>query len=85
MFFIFRQKECKSVPSISFKFIFSIIFVKRMFQYLLGRYDFYKVVKEDSHVAIQSFNINGSLKWGKKWKIPDRIDTITEEEVHQIL
>ena len=56
-----------------------------MFQYLLGRYDFYKVVKEDSHVAIQSFNINGSLKWGKKWKIPDRIDTITEEEVHQIL
>jgi hypothetical protein len=52
-------------------------FVKRMFQYLLGRYDFYKVVKENGHVAIQSFNINGSLKWGKKWKIPDRIDTIS--------
>lgn len=54
-------------------------FVKRTFQYLLGRYDFYKVIKENNHVAIQSFNINGELQWGKKWKIPDRIDAITRK------
>lgn len=54
-------------------------FVTRMFQYLLGKYDFYKVVKENGHVAIQSFNITGELKWGHKWKIPDRITSITRK------
>lgn len=54
-------------------------FVTRMFQYLLGRHDFYKVIKENGHVAIHSFNINGELKWGHKWKIPDRIDSITRK------
>ena len=54
-------------------------FVMRMFQYLLGKKDFYKVIKENGHVAIQSFNINGKLEWGKKWKIPDRIETITRK------
>ena len=55
------------------------LFVKRVFQYLLGEQDFYKVIKENGSVAIQSFNINGSLKWGKKWKIPDRIDNINRK------
>ncbi len=54
-------------------------FVTRMFQYLLGKYDFYKVIKENSHVAIHSFNITGELKWGHKWRIPDRIDSITRK------
>lgn len=54
-------------------------FVTRMFQYLLGRHDFYKVIKENGHVAIHSFNIAGELKWGHKWKIPDRIDSITRK------
>lgn len=54
-------------------------FVVRIFQYLLGRYDFYKVIKENGHVAIHSFNITGELKWGHKWKIPDRIDSITRK------
>lgn len=54
-------------------------FVVRMFQYLLGKYDFYKVVKENGYVSIHSFNINGTLKWGHKWKIPDRIDTIVRK------
>lgn len=51
-------------------------FVVHMFQYLLGKYDFYKVVKENGHVSIHSYNINGSLGWGHKWKIPTRIDNI---------
>lgn len=54
-------------------------FVTRTFQYLLGRHDFYKVIKENGHVAIQSFNLNGQLEWGKKWKIPDRVDSITRK------
>ena len=29
-----------------------------------------------NQVNIQSTNINGTLKWGKKWKIPDRIEQI---------
>jgi hypothetical protein len=51
-------------------------FVIRMFQYLLGKHDFYKVIKENGHVIIQSFNLNGDLAWGKKWKIPERIENI---------
>ena len=33
-------------------------------QYLLGKYDYYKVVKKNGNVSIQSFNIYGSNKWG---------------------
>ena len=51
-------------------------FVMRLFQYLLGTKDFYKVIKENGHVAILSCNITGELIWGKKWKIPDRVETI---------
>lgn len=54
-------------------------FVMRMFQYLLGKQDFYKVIKENGHVVIQSFNITGELEWGKEWKIPNRIDTISRK------
>lgn len=54
-------------------------FTTRMFQYLLGKQDFYKVIKENGHVAIQSFNIQGSLEWGKKWKTPARVDTINRK------
>jgi len=57
-------------------------FVKRVFQYLLGKYDFYKVVNDSKNkqVYIQSVNINGSLKWGKSWKIPTKIDMIKRKE-----
>lgn len=54
-------------------------FVSRMFHHLLGKHDFYKVIKENGHVAILSFNLNGDLEWGKKWKIPDRIEAITRK------
>lgn len=42
-------------------------------QYLLGRFDFYKVIKENGNVSIMSFNIAGSLKWGSKMSLPTRI------------
>ena len=52
------------------------LFVTRLFQYLLGKHDFYKVIKENGHVIIQSVNLNGDLKWGKQWKVPNRIENI---------
>ena len=54
-------------------------FVMRLFQYLLGIKDFYKVIKENGHVAILSCNINGELIWGKEWKVPDRVESITRK------
>ncbi|MDR0662996.1 MAG: HaeIII family restriction endonuclease [Spirochaetaceae bacterium] len=55
-----------------------VIFVENLFKYLLGKYDFYKIelyVKE-KEVSIQSVNLYGTLSYGKKWKIPDRIENI---------
>jgi HaeIII restriction endonuclease len=46
---------------------------KEFLRYLLGSHDFYKVIKENGSVKIQSFNISGSLKWGKKLPLPSRI------------
>lgn len=46
---------------------------KRMVEYLIGKYDFYKIIKENGDVLIQSFNLRGSLGWGKKVKLPSRM------------
>lgn len=46
-------------------------------QYLLGRYDFYKVIKENGEVSIMSFNIEGTLEWGSKIPLPSRIIEIS--------
>ncbi len=49
------------------------VFVTRLFHYLLGNHDFYKVVKDNGHVSVTSYNLNGDLTWGKRWKMPERI------------
>lgn len=36
----------------------------RLVQYLLGHHDFYKVIKSNGSVVLQSFNMGGSLRWG---------------------
>jgi len=51
-------------------------FVRQMFVYLLGKYDYYKVVKENGTVAIQSINIHGTLLWGRRCIIPKQLDQI---------
>jgi len=51
-------------------------FIKRMFQYLMGKDDYYKVICRRRFVRIQSININGTLQWGSKWKIPNKIERI---------
>ena len=45
----------------------------KMTHYLLGHHDFYKIIKDNSHLEIQSFNINGGLKWGRKIALPTYI------------
>ena len=52
------------------------MFIKNIFQYLIGRHDFYKVIHEHREVLVQSFNVGGSLSWGRRWTIPSRIDQI---------
>ena len=42
-------------------------------KYLLGRYSFYKVIKDNGTVKIQSFNFDSSLKWGTRIKLPGEI------------
>ncbi len=46
---------------------------KQMLRYLIGVYDFYKVMKENGTILIQSFNLDGTLKWGNKLSLPNRI------------
>lgn len=50
---------------------------KRLIQYLLGKFDYYKVIKENGEVAITSFNIDGTLRWGGKLPLPTRIIDIS--------
>lgn len=44
-----------------------------MMRYVLGRHDFYKIIKQNGNVSIQSFNINGTLGWGKRVPMPQNI------------
>jgi hypothetical protein len=48
-------------------------------KYLLGKYDYYKVIKENGTVSIMSFNIDGTLKWGSKIPLPTRIIEISQK------
>lgn len=49
-------------------------------KYLLGAYDFYKIIKENGSVTIISFNLYGNLNWGQKLPIPNRIIEISMKE-----
>ncbi len=51
-------------------------FISRVFRYLIGRQDFYKVVQEQDAVIVRSFNLNGTLGWGRQWTIPERVDLV---------
>jgi hypothetical protein len=52
---------------------------KGLVKYLLGKYDFYKIIKEDGTVSIYSFNIDGSLKWGNKLSLPNNVVSISQK------
>lgn len=46
---------------------------EKLLRYMLGVYDFYKVEKENGDVLLQSFNMDGILKWGNKLPMPKKI------------
>jgi len=50
-----------------------------LIQYLLGRYDYYKVTQENGYVSIMSFNIEGSLRWGSRIPLPTRIIEVSRK------
>lgn len=54
-------------------------FCRNMFHYLVGKEDFYQVVAGKDKVRIKSFNLKGSLAWGKKWSMPTHIETVKRE------
>lgn len=51
-------------------------FIRRVFQYIVGNQDYYKVIRRRDEVVIQSFNINGTLEWGNRWRIPQGVEQI---------
>ena len=46
---------------------------EKLLRYLLGRHDFYKVVKENGEVSIQSYNFADTLGWGTKTRFTGQI------------
>ena len=52
---------------------------KGLVKYLLGKFDYYKVIKENGDVSIMSFNIDGTLKWGSKIPLPSSIVNISQK------
>ena len=44
-----------------------------LLEYVIGRYDFYLMVKENGVVSVKSYNLRGILRWGKKLSLPRRI------------
>jgi len=55
------------------------IFVGNFFKYLFGKFDFYKVElrMREKEVSVQCVNLYGTLGYGKKWKIPDKIENVS--------
>ena len=46
---------------------------ENLLRYLLGRHDFYKVVKENGEVSVQSYNFTGTLGWGTRTRLTGQI------------
>ena len=49
------------------------VVARNLMRYMIGKYDFYKVMKENGQVSIQSFNLNNSLSWGKRIALPTEV------------
>lgn len=56
-------------------------FISSVFHYLIGNFDFYKVMylRKQNIVQVQPFNLNGTLGWGQQWKLPTKINSIRRE------
>lgn len=45
-------------------------FIAKLLEYMIGTYDFYRVMKENGNVILESFNMKGSLRWGNQLPTP---------------
>lgn len=52
---------------------------REMMRYLLGEHDFYRIIKHDSKIMVESFNMDASLGWGKRLELPSRIIKVEVE------
>jgi len=55
---------------------------EQFIQYLVGKYDFYKVVSKNKGVTIQGFNLQGTLNVAKP-QLPTKIDLIKDKNSSQ--
>ena len=46
---------------------------KSMMRYMLGTRDYYKVFKQNGDVSVQSFNLDNTLRWGRRLPMPTRL------------
>ena len=46
---------------------------KGMMRYMLGMKDYYKVFKQNGNVSVESFNMDGGLRWGNVLPMPNRL------------
>lgn len=53
---------------------------EKLLRYMLGKYDFYKIMKENGDVVLESFNLGGSLDWGQRPPMPLRIVDVEQTE-----
>ena len=44
-----------------------------LIEYLIGKFDYYKIIKENGTVSVLSFNLAGTLEWGRRLPLPSRI------------
>ena len=51
-------------------------FIEPFFQYLIGQYDCYRAICHKDQSVVESINMKGTLRWGKKWQLPTRIEKI---------
>ncbi len=45
----------------------------KLVRYVIGHFDFYKAIKSNGKMEIESFNMSGDLHWGARLPMPDRI------------
>ena len=46
---------------------------EKLLSYLIGCQDFYKVIKANGNIQIESFNLRGDLNWGERVPLPSKI------------
>lgn len=46
---------------------------EQLLSYLIGHQDFYRIIKANGNIQIESFNLRGDLNWGEKVSLPSKM------------